>query len=301
MAISDIDGFVSGYHTVYPITKYGWAFGTTYAPSLSAYGMWSRTNAGNYQAYNCFGTLSSEQMGFSILPIGSPMLAGVALSGISTGTFTVPDPTPGKSKYVYGMTSLASNASVKLVDILLIASGFSNTTTGGWVDLNTIPIPARDATGGTNGYGVRAALCVGKSDATTSTAVNFSRGPAMVVYTNSDNMSPMTGYIYEPAATVSIQSSAILDFALSPGCKGVKSVQSIYFSTGTDRTFALVLYRPITDFHPLSNAGTYLGTISNLEHCGLVEIYSGSSFAFITNDSNQSALLCNCYLRLVEG
>lgn len=297
MSINNLDQFLAAKHSTYIISRVAWNIGGYSFPQATMLFPFSRQNVTAYRD-NCLGTFTWSNQGFpNPLPVSAK--DGLVLSGQVSGTFTIPDPTPGTNKYFCGLSTMNLNATCSLIDVLLIATGFTTTTTGGWTNFDTKNLPARDHTGGINGYGVKVALANFNSS---SVAIyNAFREPYLLRYTNSDGISFRTGYIdYPNTNTAGGNTSAFVPFTLDDGCKGVKQINSVYTPTGTNVNFGLVMYRELARFSPAeSNNFTY--TNNNFESVGLIQVYSGSSFAFYSDNSYYSLYLTQAILKFAEG
>lgn len=291
MTISNIDDFVSSTYSMY---IYGWLYPVNSTPFLTA------PSFDSVQATPVSpGVWFNGSVHYSRLPVSTgTSRTGIRLSGHVTGFCNIPDPTPGKNKYLCGTAGHNMGMPITLIDSLVYITGMPTASTGGWVDINSTYLPARDATGGSNGYGVKAALILeGQS------SPNLSTGEIILQYTNSDGVWPRTGYIYEPKYTRN-QTNGFYPFMLQPGDKGVRSVSAIRLNTGQPTNTvgnarnSILLYRELAEMPGSSNA---VATISDLNTNGLVEIYSGTTINLILNrNANTNGVLCNLMFKFVE-
>lgn len=176
--------------------------------------------------------------------VNSSGLSGQALY-TSPAKIPLSNPTSGNT-YLARFSSRFSTATNEhgfcfyLVDRLWENSGIDTTITTPQT-INSVSWPPRDINQSTNGDGVYIALEF--SGGTGSKSVGAS--VITLGYTNSLGVSGRTGSVIRYPNTIS-EGEAVLLFALEAGDVGVRSVQSITFSSGwSSPGVTLVAYRPI--------------------------------------------------------
>ena len=211
--------------------------------------------------------------------IGTPGLSGRATDGTTAadnGCIRVPTAT-GANYLTYASLTPSVVCAPWLFDVLLVNSGIVVTTLTAQT-LNTVALPARDATGTTNGEGVWAGLLVATT--TTNVAVNSTM---TITYTNSDNVGSRTGIVSTAAPfPITAVLGTVVWFQLQAGDKGVRSVQSITLAVSLGAgAVSLILAKPIFSqaalvanvggaVTPPSNPGTRLYNGSCLLPIGLM-------------------------------
>lgn len=291
MTISNIDDFVSAKYSTYIVPMF---YPTNSTPFLMLVNVSTTQPRPNFPDSLFLGNWQYTQFPVST----GTSRTGIRISGYNTGFMRIPDPEPGKNKYLCGIAGHTMSLPFMLVDVLMYITGMPITTTGGWVDINSTYLPSRDATGGSDGYGVRAALvCEGQHN------VDFSTGAIVLQYTNSDGVGRRTGFIYEPKHARTL-TSACFPFILQPDDKGVRSIQSIRLNTGQSSNipggsrYSLIMYRELCE---PSSSSSNAPLISDINTNGLVEIYSGTSLINILNrNANSNAIMANVILKFVE-
>lgn len=193
----------------------------------------------------------------------SPGLAGAALTSMSG---TLPCPNAAIANYVgmidvggnqdYGLTYTATtdyvptkmNYSLMLVDRLWHNSGLNATSTSVQT-VNSVTWPARDINQSTNGEGVYLAL---ENSSATTNSLDSLGYTVTVTYTNSAGTSGRTGTTLSMGYITSagnnfVRQGSWVPIALQAGDTGVRSVQSVQFSSsyGAGPVLHLVAYRPL--------------------------------------------------------
>lgn len=286
MTISSIDDFVSAKHSTYVVCYYGAAD----SPKLYT-----------SPHFNSTATMATDPSRWSVGAIyrhafpasTGTVRTGVRVSGVSTGAFAIKDPEPGKNKYFYGVEGIGSAGTFKILDLLIYCTGLSTTSTGGWVDFNTTYLPARDATGGSDGYGVKAAIVFG---GLSSANTDLSTGAILVEYVNSDGVPNRTGSINEPRYNLTM-TAAFLPVTPQYGDKGIRSVSRVRFNTGVtsavgpypSNTTNLVLYRELGPWIFCNSPASFSSTMCfDMNDFGLHEIYSGTTLITINDRHNSN-------------
>jgi hypothetical protein len=204
-------------------------------------------------------------------------LNGSTLSSSSTipsGAIPHVDPGSGNS-YLARLTGMASQSGVlMLCDRLWVNQlTISNST----AQAITSPTwPSRDSAGSTNGDGVL--LAVEHSAAASATAAAVT-----VTYTNQAGTGSKTASFIDPTIAGVTVPGAFFRVGLAAGDTGVRSVQSVTFSTAwTTGTINLVAYRVIT---ALELIGANIGNAVDSLTSGFPRLFNGTVpfFVFIPN------------------
>lgn len=286
MTISSIDDFVSAIHSTYVVSYYGAAD----SPKLytSPHFNYSATTATDPSRWSV-GAIYRHPFPVSTGTIRT----GIRVSGASTGAFAIKDPEPGKNKYFYGVEGIGSAGTFRIADLLIFCTGLTTTSTGGWVDFNTTYLPARDATGGSNGYGVKAAIIFG---GLSSFNIDLSTGAILVEYVNSDGVPNRTGSINEPRYSLNM-TAGFLPVMPQYGDKGIRSVTRVRFNTGVtagvggfpSQTTNLVLYRELGPWIFCNSPANFSSSMCfDMNDFGLHEIYSGTTLITINDRHNSN-------------
>jgi len=152
---------------------------------------------------------------------------------------------------------------VHIYDTLYGLGGIANSTA--LQTINTGPFAARDINGTNNGDGVYAALVQASGNASNAA------GTCTISYTNSVGTSGRTGTV---SYFANIQSGPVFYFNLSNGDVGVRSIETLQFSTTGSGLFLFVI-RPIA----ITMLGTNkYGTMTeDAISLGMPQIYNGTS------------------------
>lgn len=267
---------------------------------IAAYGAEASANTrGHFPTINAVARAPSTYFPSSASPSGNNQnfTGGVVLSGqLGCGWYmSVPNPTPGKSKYFYGFSAFAASPNSNLMssvsdfmDLVWVATGFGSRT--GSFSINSIPFPQRDESGLASGYGYRVATWSLGSAGTLNSG-------AHIVYTNTENLNNRTGYL-ALGQNYSLNSEySVIDFKLQPGDLGVKSIQTFNNLTSTYTNSCIIVYRKLGQ-SPLPAGNTVLGDMNNI---GLVKIYSGTCMAISwTEAANALSIYGPSLLKFVE-
>jgi hypothetical protein len=176
----------------------------------------------------------------------TPGISGDALTSYA-GQIPFTNPTAGASSYLARFVGLSSAQAGQLMlcDRLWHNSGLS--VAAGTQNVNSVPFPARDQNGSTDGVGVVLGLEV-------SSVTGANTPTITVTYTNSAGAGPKTGQnIIGTNANSPV--GTFYPIGLSAGDSGVRSVQSIALgNTWNSGTIHLVAYR-ILSIIPCGGAG----------------------------------------------
>jgi len=162
---------------------------------------------------------------------------GAALTNTSPGALPFNNPTTGQNTYVARMKwpHFIGIRTIFLVDLLWSKTISATSILPQGID--SIPFPARDRNGTSNGDGVYIAIH--------SYSSNGSGVDALISYTNSVGVSGRAGNMIWQ--NISAQSGVFMPFSLAEGDLGVRSVQSVTLSAAAgSASLALVAFRPIT-------------------------------------------------------
>lgn len=141
--------------------------------------------------------------------------------------------------YLTGITISSSAVSnLEVIDVMWYNTGAVVTTTG--AQAITMPASlARDANGGTTGFGLQAAILVTAATTNAGAVTNMT-----LSYTNTAGTPGRTATIASFPATAVI--GTFVQFQLASGDVGIQSIQSITLGTSlVTGSVSLVLYRPI--------------------------------------------------------
>lgn len=217
------------------------------------YGMYRR--AGPAMAVGIFSDLSyAAGIPVANYYASTPLVSAVLDNGIDIG----PPPAAGLSKYLYRVTMLPSTAvgiaAWEALDLCLYYP-FVDGDGGLQEMINTVPIPRHD------GLGCRIMVV--------SQGVGVATVNAIVTYTNSDGVSgrqvTVTLNLAAPAGQLcsSFAGSAQYPMGaylpLCPGCKGVRSIQTIEYLGGGGGIAAFVIVKPLANF------GMFEATVAPVE------------------------------------
>ena len=162
---------------------------------------------------------------------------GAVLTNTSPGALPFNNPATGQNTYLANIKWPAStlDRTIFLVDFLWNKQ--INNTSILPQSIDSIPFPARDRNGTSNGDGVYIAIH--------SYSSNGSGVDALISYTNSVGVSGRAGNMIWQ--NISAQSGVFMPFSLAEGDLGVRSVQSVTLSAAAgSASLALVAFRPIT-------------------------------------------------------
>jgi hypothetical protein len=230
----------------------------------------------------------------SLYPTGmfnTNFTGGEPFTGGKAGFYkTIPPPEPGKNKYFCGMATVAGGNSARAItpiDLIWMLSGFSAST--GVFNINSRAFPARDNSGLASGYGYEVVIFP---------ANRIIHSGAYITYTNTENVSNRTGTIMLQQSFVPPNTLEVINFALEPEDKGVKSIQT--FSNIDQRVdnALLFVYRRLSSEAIMS---TNNNLVHPLNRSGLVEIYTGTCLTELIDPRDQSLATPNpTYFRFVE-
>ena len=229
MAISTVDGIVAGLQPPRQFAKS--LTGTLVAGRpQSLWGLAGSPGAGAYDT-----TLNGV-----ILSSSSALVNG-----------QIPHTDPGSGNSYLARLALASSAQpcvAILADLLWTNQLTVNSTTAQTITMPTLP--ARDNAASTNGDGVQLALVTSAAASATAVAATYS-------YTNQAGTSGRTGSILDATAATATIAGALFRLGLQAGDTGVRSIQSITFSTAwTTGTINMIAYRPLAQLNLSGNANS---------------------------------------------
>lgn len=213
---------------------------------------------------------------------GSPLTGLYPNTGLTGGTYssssTIPqgflyhkDPPSGNAYLARLIAAATQPCSVLLCDRLWDCEVATASTSAQTITSPTLP--ARDALGGTNGVGVQMAIEVVAQTSATAAVLSMS-------YTNSAGTSGQTAAFLDlPLNSSASPIGRFFRIGLAAGDQGVRSVQSVTFSTDfTSGTLALVAYRVVAKLDlQLANVPNAIDVISG----GFPRIYNGSCLFFV--------------------
>lgn len=225
----------------------------------------------------------------AVFASASPGLAGATVDGTtSTLGGTIPFINPGSGASYLAKLSVMSNtgvAGIGFFDLLWYNSGIVSATTTAQT-VSSVTLPARDATGTTNGAGVTAYLYC---------AIATTNGSAItgttITYTNSAGTGSKTGTIGLAGFPATATAGTFIPFTLAAGDVGIKSVQSITLATsyGTG-TVLLMLVREISFISFAGAAGS--GQMLDWAQCGFPQLYNGTALSFYAVPTGTSCGVC---------
>lgn len=166
----------------------------------------------------------------------SPGIGGAALTSYA-GQLPFTNPVSGNTYLARFQGQATIAGTLILADRLWHNSGISSTSTAEQTFTSSAIIPARDATGTTDGVGVYAAMEVSGAMGAGTPTITFKYDSVGTANQTATNVDPV------------VASSAVGAFyriGLAAGDKGVKKAVSVTFSaTMTSGTIHAVLYRPL--------------------------------------------------------
>jgi hypothetical protein len=258
MTITTLDGALAGMQPPQPIVKAA-------SPTLQAVAA-QRFYTPFYVAGNP-GAGSAPSSGTS----------GAAITGPIAGCINRGNPGSGNAYLArFGITASVVGT-MWLIDRLWANSGLSVTTTTAQT-VNSVTLPARDATGTTDGVGVMCAMEWSAAGGNGTTA-------ATLTYTNSSNTGSRTGS-YTPANTPPIGTFEV--FSLAAGDYGIRSIQSITLNaTRTSGTMHLVMFRVLAQVEcSAANVGNAVDALTS----GFPRIYNDSALQLVWIPSATTAV-----------
>jgi hypothetical protein len=201
-------------------------------------------------------------------------------SALVAGQIPFVQPGGGQSAYAARFTgNMASVNGVMYLADRIWHNGNINITSTGSQSITTPTLPARDATGTTNGVGYLMALEV--------SAQTGSGTPTITVgYTNQAGTASRTATNIRPTAATSI-AGTFHPLTLQAGDTGVQSIQSLTLSSSwTSGTVNLCIYRILAQIEIASaGAGAVVDPITG----GLPQMFTGSvPFVFVLPSSSSS-------------
>jgi hypothetical protein len=205
----------------------------------------------------------------------SPGLAGATVIGTSNtlgGTFPFINPIAGNT-YLAKVAAAIGTATCALdfFDFLWYNTGIVVTTTTAQT-VNSVTLPARDATGTSNGVGVTAWLYC--STATTNSA---GISNTTITYTNAAGVTGRTGTMISgwPATATA---GTFVPFALQIGDTGIQSIQSI--TLGTSYVSGAVNLVMIRDISYVGFTSVSSGMTLDWAQLGFPQLYNGTALSF---------------------
>lgn len=212
-------------------------------------------------------------------------LNGANLTNADAGSLQHVNPGTGNSYLARLQLAATQACTVFLIDRL-----WNNQLTVNVTTLQSITqpaLPARDNAGTTNGDGVL--LAIETSAAASATAASL--GTAGVIYTNQAGTASRTaGFAVAPTATATI-AGAWFPIGLQAGDTGVRSVQSVQFTTAwTTGTINLVAYRILA---ALELPGALIPNAIDAITAGFPRIFDSSclSLVMLPNTTTTSNLI----------
>lgn len=227
---------------------------------------------------------------------GSPGVNGAnsncsSASGASTlGAPLLSDPASGGWWLLRFIVSATVAHSYELHDWLWYNTGLSVTTTTAQ-SITTPTWPARDQAGGTNGYGLLAAIYV-----TTATTNGSAITNTTLQYTSADGVSGRNGTI--PSFPATAVAGTFVPFRLDDGDLGIRSIQSITLGTSYGGgAISLVVYRPLA-LSPVPAAN--LSTFHLQPHVPGARLWNGTCLALSYIASATTATTSMAVVDIVE-
>ncbi len=185
---------------------------------------------------------------------------------------------------------------LSIVDLLWYNTGIAvTTTTAQAIAQPGTSIPARDATGSTNGEGWNAGIYV-----TTATTNAGAITNTTLNYTNSDGVAGRTATISSFPATAVV--GTFVPFQLAAGDRGIRSIQGITLGTSYGGgAISLVMYRMLcTVPNPVVNVGGIMSSaIGRLPDPG-VKLYNGTALWLFYLASATTATTLSGSLQIME-
>lgn len=175
-------------------------------------------------------------------------------------------------------TNLTGTASSMLLDYMLYYPFIEGDEPSVQVFDNTVQLPSR----GSNGDGVQMFLVAQGS--------YLGGGNCTISYTNSVGQSKTTVTSINTAGSVSVLANSSLAgltntfIPLTMGDRGVRSVQSVQFSTAVGGVFALVLVKPLMSIVTFDNTSAVEKPLLTSSF-SMPVVYSDSFIGFISNSS----------------
>jgi len=194
---------------------------------------------------------------------------GAVLTNTSPGALPFNNPATGQNTYLANIKWPAStlDRTIFLVDFLWNKQ--INNTSILPQSIDSIPFPARDRNGTSNGDGVYIGVYSFSSNGT-QTAIKIS-------YTNSVGVSGKEGNLVWQSTP---NGGVFMPFSLDSGDLGVRSVQSVTLSASAgSASLALVAFRPVASINGYSSKT--LEPIGNVISLGFPRIYDGSYLTFL--------------------
>ena len=243
----------------------------------------------------------------SSIPAGAPAnaagVSGAALTYPVSGSIPWVPPGSGDTvlaRYLQRVNTAngVGNLSAMLVDRLWHNSGLNATLTTAQT-VNSVTLPARDVAQTTNGDGVLIGLEV-------STAATVGVPTVTVSYTNQAGTSGRTATNIAALTATSAQGSFYI-IGLQAGDTGVRSIQTITFSTGwTSAVVHLVLFRVIAQMGLVSvpngaASSQRLAFVEDVVSLAAPKIFDGSVLQIVSLASSNITPFANITLTLSSG
>lgn len=168
------------------------------------------------------------------IPTVSPGVSGVALTSLE-GQIPFPSPVAGKNTYIarFSAASQGAGGVLMLVDRLWHNSGSATNTS--FSTINSVPWPARDADGTSNGRGVFAGV--------EWTSAGTATGSHQLWYTNSTGTINRVAWAMNPFVP---PVGTATFFLLFTGDVGVRQIEQVQWSgTGPGGVVRFFAYRPL--------------------------------------------------------
>jgi hypothetical protein len=228
---------------------------------------------------------------FPAATLGTPGLAGATIDGTTQalgGFFPFTNPSSGNTYLAKAGLFFGSGVvGIDIYDALWYNSGISVTTTTAQT-INSVTLPARDATGTTSGVGVMCWVYI----ASATTSANTT---ATITYTNSSGTASRTGTIGLGGIPASATAGTFLPFTLQVGDVGIQSIQSLTLGTTLSAgTINLFLIREISYIGATQVSS---GLTADWAQLGFPQLYNGTALSFwvmpsITTTGNCSGHIC---------
>lgn len=227
----------------------------------------------------CDGSMSGGNPKYNAY-IGPQLESTALIGGGNNGIYTGALPLAGMTKHIAKieigtMSTTVPVQHAELRDLLMFYPLIDGDSTDLQEFTQTDTLPRY-----TTGEGVRATLvCTG--------GAGYNNTPATMTYTNSDGVSGRTTTFYAingSTTNVCVQYNSSINsympfIQLQGGDKGIRSVESIQFSTGTGLFYTLLLYKPLCNVSMLETTTRAEIDFVN-QRMSLPRVYNGAYLAF---------------------
>jgi hypothetical protein len=228
----------------------------------------------------------------------TPGLTGSIIDGTAstTGGF-FPYKNPSAGNMYFAKTDMfptgATLQGLVFYDFLLYNTGIVVTTTT-IQTVNSVALPARDATGATNGVSVHAWLLCTAANTNSGVITNTS-----ISYTNSSGTTGRTGTLAVGGWPATASVGTMVPFSLQAGDIGVRSIQSITLGTSyVAGSISLILIRELSSLGFIIPLTGYKIGWSEL---GLPILYNGTAISFYTVPFSTTAFSLSGSISFANG